>query len=720
MKTSERARIPKIVPAVLAVLILMAAAAAGNAAAHTGQAAPMDPAASLVLPETTGYTVSQPDGRSFDSPGQARTPTDESALPGSSYTNTAPAHEEPQGICGRNQAVQDSVLAELPNVSQCSGVTGEHLRGLSGTLDISGQGITALSAADFQGMSGITGMDASGNQLSSVPGDLLQQLRHQSHTHSTTETSRNGYVMAVIDKSGPMKNQLNAAKSGARWLAANRPTGIPMAVVAFSITAHTAQDFTTETDSLNNAINSLSRGGSTNIDGALAEAYRQAASRPDTSLPVAIIVFSDGGFTLSGSLHDTMSTNAANGVKVSAISTSGQNVKMQDLANRGGGVYNTQTSSSQSGSYFPAGTTSETTTTTTDHEPSIASLDLSGNSLASLPSGTFAQLPTLTGVNLRGNSLTSVPPGLPAGLTALDLSDNSIGSLPDGVFNGLAQLDALDLSDNSIGSLPDGVFNSLAQLDTLEMAGNPGAPFRFVIDLTQTGPATMAATLSQDAPFPMAASLTAQNAALSPNSVSIPRASKDGGIFTMTPDRNNAAEVTVGESRLMVCVENTGNTMLSTAVLGCDPVDWDALYESGYTFPAEVGFKIASVDALAAIRCSRMGLTRGECPQSTGDTVRRLMVAMMTQQAESHGPGPYGKGYAPEYAVAINHMFYRFIQFLEESPCQPMLYRYASAKTLKALQEGEFIPRCGKGWRINSEWKKEMDRTDPTNPGGRE
>ena len=522
MKTSERARIPRTVPAILAVLILIAAAAAGNAAAQTGPPAPMNPAASLALPEITDHTVSRPGGRRFDSPGQARAHTDESALPGSPYTNTAPAHEEPQGICDRNQAVQDSVLAKLPSISQCSSVTGEHLRGLSGPLDISGQSITALSAADFQGMSGITGMDASGNQLAHVPGNLLQQLRHQSHTHSTTETTRNGYVIAVIDKSGSMSGQLSAAKSGARWLAANRPTDMPMAVMAFSDTARTAQDFTTETGLLNNAINSLSSQGGTNIDGALARAYSQAGSRPDTSLPAAIIVFSDGEFTLSGSLHDTMSTNSAGGVRVSAISTSGQNVKMEDLAARGGGVYNTQPSSSQSGSYFPVETTSETTTTTNSHEPSIISLDLSGNSLTSLPGGTFAQLPTLTSINLGGNSLTSVPPGLPAGLTNLDLADNSVGSLPDGIFNGLAQLDAL------------------------KMAGNPGAPFLFVIDLTQTGPTTMAATLSQDAPFPIAAQLTARHTALSPESVSIARASKDSGIFTMTLDRDNATEVTVG------------------------------------------------------------------------------------------------------------------------------------------------------------------------------
>ena len=485
--------------------------------------------------------------------------------------DTASAHEEPPGLCDRNQAVQNSVLAKLPSISQCSDVTGEHLRGLSGTLNLSSQSITALSAADFQGMSGITGIDASGNQLSHIPENLLQQLRHQSHTHSTTETSQDGYVIAVIDKSGSMSGQqLSTAKSGARWLVANRPGSMPMAVVAFSDSAYTAQDFTTETDRLNNAINSLSSQGGTEIDGALARAYSQADSRPDTSLPVAIIVFSDGEFTLSSILRDTISTNSANGVKVSAISTSGQNVKMQDLATRGGGVYNTQTSSSQTSSYFPTRTTSETTTTTTSHEPSITSLDLSGNSLSSLPSETFTQLPTLTSINLSGNSLTTVPSGLPAGLNALDLSDNSIvslsdeafnslaqldtldlsdnsvESLPDSVFNGLAQLGALDLSDNSIGSLPDGVFNSLTQLGTLKLAGNPGAPFLFVIDLAQTGLTTVAATLSQDAPFPMAAQLTARHTTLSPNSVSIAKASKDNGIFTMTPDRDHATEVTVG------------------------------------------------------------------------------------------------------------------------------------------------------------------------------
>ena len=137
------------------------------------------------------------------------------AIPNS---NIVSAHEEPPGLCDRNQVVQDSVLAKLPGIDQCSGVTGEHLRGLSGTLDLSSQGITALSAGDFQGMSGITGIDASGNQL--------QQLRHQSHTHSTTETSRNGYVIAVIDITGELSLH-RGTKAEARCLAADNLQSAP-------------------------------------------------------------------------------------------------------------------------------------------------------------------------------------------------------------------------------------------------------------------------------------------------------------------------------------------------------------------------------------------------------------------------------------------------------------------------------------------------------------
>ena len=165
-------------------------------------------------------------------------------------------------------------------------------------------------------------------------------------------------------------------------------------------------------------------------------------------------------------------------------------------------------------------------------------------------------------------------------------------------------------------------------------------------------------------------------------------------------------------------------TILGTAVCRYEAEEQETqrvLYESGYVFPSEVGANLARMDATAAIRCSRMGLTQEECPQSTGDTLRRLMATMMTQQAEWHGPGSYGKGYAPEYAVAINHMFYQFIQFLEEFPCQPMLYRYASEKTLHVLQEGGFIHRCGQGWRINSEWTEwteRMERTTSIKPAG--
>ena len=131
MKTSERTRIPRTIPAILAVLILIAAAAAGNAAAQTGPpaapSAPMHPAASLVLPEggdaqvrvawdnpqdpgITGYTITRSDGTSSDSPGQATTYTDESALPGSSYTYTVTARS-----AGGDSPASTAASIDLPD-----------------------------------------------------------------------------------------------------------------------------------------------------------------------------------------------------------------------------------------------------------------------------------------------------------------------------------------------------------------------------------------------------------------------------------------------------------------------------------------------------------------------------------------------------------------------------------------------------------------------------
>ncbi len=106
----------------------------------------------------------------------------------------------------------------------------------------------------------------------------------------------------------------------------------------------------------------------------------------------------------------------------------------------------------------------------------LASLDLSDNSLSSLPSGVFDHGPAgLSSLDLSGNSLSSLDAGVfdeLVGLTSLDLSGNSLSSMPAGVFDRLASLDELNLSGNSLSSLPAGVFDSQALLLGLDLSDN--------------------------------------------------------------------------------------------------------------------------------------------------------------------------------------------------------------------------------------------------------
>ena len=133
----------------------------------------------------------------------------------------------------------------------------------------------------------------------------------------------------------------------------------------------------------------------------------------------------------------------------------------------------------------------------------LTELDLGNNQLASLPEGVFEELVNLESIVLGGNSLTELRAGEFAGLTALEdltVAFNNLSSLPDGVFSdlttlgglrlnindlssldagvfsGLTALTALELSYNNLTSLPDGVFSDLTALTSLRLSGNALGP----------------------------------------------------------------------------------------------------------------------------------------------------------------------------------------------------------------------------------------------------
>ena len=113
---------------------------------------------------------------------------------------------------------------------------------------------------------------------------------------------------------------------------------------------------------------------------------------------------------------------------------------------------------------------------TSAHLEEITSLNLEGQSIASLQSGDFAGLTGLTALALASNSLTELPAGVFDKLTSLQelsLASNSLDTLPDEVFDKLTVMTNLNLRTNSLDALRMGVFDKNTALTTLDLSVNP-------------------------------------------------------------------------------------------------------------------------------------------------------------------------------------------------------------------------------------------------------
>ena len=121
----------------------------------------------------------------FALPGQAQTevPEDWSLIPsgvgpGDSFrTATVTAVFDPTaGICGRTEHVRTAILRRISGVSNCANVTDAHLAAITGTLDLERQGITALAAGDFDGLTSLEALNLYINSLTTLPAGVFDEL----------------------------------------------------------------------------------------------------------------------------------------------------------------------------------------------------------------------------------------------------------------------------------------------------------------------------------------------------------------------------------------------------------------------------------------------------------------------------------------------------------------------------------------------------------------
>ena len=85
------------------------------------------------------------------------------------------------GICSRTAKIQEVILAELADVSECAAVTVANLAsitGFGGALGLAtfGQGITSLEAGDFGGLTALTKLNLGVNDLTTLPAGIFSGL----------------------------------------------------------------------------------------------------------------------------------------------------------------------------------------------------------------------------------------------------------------------------------------------------------------------------------------------------------------------------------------------------------------------------------------------------------------------------------------------------------------------------------------------------------------
>ncbi|XP_047443837.1 podocan [Mugil cephalus] len=106
----------------------------------------------------------------------------------------------------------------------------------------------------------------------------------------------------------------------------------------------------------------------------------------------------------------------------------------------------------------------------------LTELNLSYNKLTSskIQRDAFRKLRLLETLDLSGNSLLTMPLGLPRSLRVLEIKNNQLNSIPDGALTGMEKLQKLILSDNQLklNSVYQGAWMELSALTTLDLSGN--------------------------------------------------------------------------------------------------------------------------------------------------------------------------------------------------------------------------------------------------------
>ena len=79
-------------------------------------------------------------------------------------------------VCDRTPEVRDAIVAKVAGISNCGDVTAAHLAAITGTLSFRFANISSLKLGDFDGLTGLEGLDFYFNRLRTLPVSIFEDL----------------------------------------------------------------------------------------------------------------------------------------------------------------------------------------------------------------------------------------------------------------------------------------------------------------------------------------------------------------------------------------------------------------------------------------------------------------------------------------------------------------------------------------------------------------
>ena len=335
----------------------------------------------------------------------------------------------PDGICNRTTAVQTALIAKV-SANVCSNVTITMLNGISGTLDLSDSDIGALLPYDFLGLTGVTTLNLSDNQLTTptVPPSIFAPLT----------------AMTTLNLSG---NELFTLPDGIF-------EGMPATLTSLDIRDQFRNSAST-------TIASLQMPVSLNLDGTTATLTIAAGAPLPLTFPL----------TLSGHANSSpTSVTIARGATTGTATLVSSGTLTASLS------ASLPTLTGMQGLTLVAEIAGICDRTQAVQDAIIAHADVSATTCDAVTAEMLAGIGSAVLGISGGAAVTSVKVGDFAGLTGLiqlRLTGTSITELPSGIFNGLASLEDINFLGSDITTLPPDLFAPIrTTLFKLNLGGN--------------------------------------------------------------------------------------------------------------------------------------------------------------------------------------------------------------------------------------------------------